>query len=94
MNHPTEFNPSLTESVGLNTEAMPVSLYTDPAQYELERERVFRRSWLMIGRVERIPKPGDFFVKELAVFSASVIVARSDDGTIRAFTTYVHTART
>ena len=85
MNHPTEFNPSLTESVGLNTEAMPVSLYTDPAQYELERERVFRRSWLMIGRVERIPKPGDFFVKELAVFSASVIVARSDDGTIRAF---------
>jgi glycine betaine catabolism A len=85
MNHPNDIQTHLTESVGLKTEAMPVALYTDPAQYEVERERIFRRAWLMVGRVERIPKPGDFFVKELAIFNASVIVARSDDGTIRAF---------
>lgn len=85
MNHPSEIQASLTESVGLSTEPMPTSLYTDPAQYERERERVFRRAWLMVGRVERIPKPGDFFVKDLAIFKASVIIARSDDGKIRAF---------
>lgn len=85
MNNPIEFQPSLTESVGLNTRPLPTSLYTDPAQYEIERERIFRRAWLMVGRVERIPKPGDFFVKELAVFKASIIVSRSDDGKIRAF---------
>lgn len=85
MNHPSEIKASLTQSVGLSTEPMPTSLYTDPAQYERERERIFRRAWLMVGRVERIPKPGDFFVKDLAIFKASVIIARSDDGKIRAF---------
>jgi Rieske 2Fe-2S family protein len=85
MNHPNEFKPSLTESVGLNTGTIPTSIYTDPAQFEIERERVFRRAWLMVGRVERIPKPGDFFVKELAIFKASIIVAHSEDGKIRAF---------
>lgn len=32
MNHPTEVSARLTEATGLNTEAMPVSLYTDPVQ--------------------------------------------------------------
>lgn len=85
MNNPMDFNGSFTESVGLETGAVPTSIYTDAAQYEVERERIFRRAWLMVGRVERIPKPGDFFVKQLAVLNASVIVARSEDGTIRAF---------
>lgn len=85
MNHPSELRPSLTQSVGLNTSPMPTSLYTDPAQFEAERERVFRRAWLMVGRVERIPKAGDFFVKELAILKTSIIVARSEDGRVRAF---------
>ena len=85
MNHPNEFHPNVTEAVGLGTGEMPTSLYTDPAQYELERERIFRRAWLMVGRIESIPKPGDFFVKQLAMFKASIIVARSSDGEIRAF---------
>ncbi|WP_322062680.1 aromatic ring-hydroxylating dioxygenase subunit alpha [Paraburkholderia sp. J63] len=85
MNHPNELSAHLTESAGLNTEAMPVSLYTDPAQYEIERERIFRRAWLMVGRIERIPNRGDFFVKEVAVLKASVIIAHSEDGKIRAF---------
>ncbi|MBU9545966.1 Rieske 2Fe-2S domain-containing protein [Burkholderia multivorans] len=85
MNHPGELKQSLTECVGLATKPMPTALYTDPEQFEIERERIFRRAWLMVGRVERIPKPGDFFVKDIAVAKASVIVARSEDGKIRAF---------
>lgn len=53
--------------------------------YELEREKIFRRSWLMVGRVEEIPDPGDYFVKDLSVASASVIVVHSADGKIRGF---------
>ncbi|MFB9123482.1 aromatic ring-hydroxylating dioxygenase subunit alpha [Paraburkholderia dipogonis] len=85
MNHPFDSKPSLAESVGLSTAPMPTRLYTDPTHYEVERERIFRRAWLMVGRVERIPKAGDFFVKDIAVLKSSIIVARSDDGKIRAF---------
>ena len=31
---------------------LPARCYTDPAFYELDKERVFRRSWLGVGRVE------------------------------------------
>ena len=39
--------------------------------FELERERIFRRSWLNVGTVWEIPGPGDYFVRELAVCNAS-----------------------
>jgi Rieske 2Fe-2S family protein len=85
MNHPVDVKPGLTESAGLGTGEMPTYLYTDPAQFEIERDRIFRRAWLMVGRVERIPKAGDFFVKDLEVFKTSIIIARAEDGRIRAF---------
>ena len=32
--------------------------------FELERDRIFRRSWLNIGTIWEIPEPGDYFVCE------------------------------
>jgi phenylpropionate dioxygenase-like ring-hydroxylating dioxygenase large terminal subunit len=56
------------------------------AQYfEAERERIFKRVWLQVGRAETIPNPGDYFIKELAVLDASVLVIRGRDGVLRAF---------
>jgi phenylpropionate dioxygenase-like ring-hydroxylating dioxygenase large terminal subunit len=57
----------------------------DPAYYEAEREAVFRRSWLNVGRVERVARPGNYFTKELAVVGTSLIVVKGTDGQIRAF---------
>lgn len=85
MNQPIDKKTSLTELAGLNTGEMSSSLYSDLAQYEVERERIFKRAWLMVGRVESIPKTGDFFVKDLTVIKSSVIVVRAEDGNIRAF---------
>ena len=56
-----------------------------PEYFELERERVFRRTWLYVGRMEAIPKPGDYFVQDLAVCQASILVIRGTDKVIRAF---------
>lgn len=65
----------------------PVS--TEPllsAEYfERERDLVFRRSWLNVGREEQIPEVGDYFVQEVAVCNASIILVRGKDGTIRGF---------
>lgn len=65
----------------------PVS-YEDsisPEFYELEREAIFARAWLNVGRVEQLPRNGSFFTKELPPARASVLVVRGADGDIRAF---------
>jgi phenylpropionate dioxygenase-like ring-hydroxylating dioxygenase large terminal subunit len=69
----------------LGTDPVPIEPYISPEFFELERERVFRRAWLCLGREERIPNAGDFFVKDLAIARTSIIVVRGEDGRIRAF---------
>ena len=44
--------------------------------YELEREAVFKRAWLNVGRVEQLPRTGSYFTKELAAARTSVIIVR------------------
>jgi phenylpropionate dioxygenase-like ring-hydroxylating dioxygenase large terminal subunit len=65
----------------------PVS-YEDsisPAHYELERDAIFRRTWLNVGRVEQLPRTGAYFTRELDVARTSIIVVRDKDGGVRAF---------
>jgi len=58
---------------------------TSPEFHELEREAVFKRAWLMVGRVEQLPRNGSYFTKELAVANTSVVIVRDLDGQVRAF---------
>ncbi|MDQ2650811.1 MAG: aromatic ring-hydroxylating dioxygenase subunit alpha [Actinomycetota bacterium] len=65
----------------------PVS-YEDsisPSHYELERDAVFRRTWLNVGRVEQLPRAGSYFTRELDAARTSVIIAKGTDGEVRAF---------
>jgi phenylpropionate dioxygenase-like ring-hydroxylating dioxygenase large terminal subunit len=56
-----------------------------PEYFELEREKIFRRSWLNVGNVCEIPERGDYFVRELTVCNASILVMRGQDGVVRGF---------
>lgn len=69
----------------LGTGPIPIDRYTSRAYYEKERDHLFRKLWLNIGRVEQAPVSGDFFVKELAICSTSILVVRGPDGALRAF---------
>jgi phenylpropionate dioxygenase-like ring-hydroxylating dioxygenase large terminal subunit len=69
----------------LGTGPLPIDPCISPEHFELERERVFRRVWLKLARVEEIPKPGDYIVKEITVARTSVLLVRGKDGVIRAF---------
>jgi phenylpropionate dioxygenase-like ring-hydroxylating dioxygenase large terminal subunit len=69
----------------LGTGPVPVEPFVSPGYFAREREAIFKRCWLNIGRVEQIPKSGDFFTKEVAVCNANVLVLRGRDGGIRAF---------
>lgn len=91
MNSPTTFTPPAFTPVGkdelewLGTGPVPAKPYYDPAWYALEREAVFRRSWLQIGHVCELPEKGSFIRRELEVLGASILVTRGRDGEIRAF---------
>ena len=61
----------------------PASWYVQPAFLELERVRVFRRTWQAVGRLDQVKAPGDYFTG--AVADDPYVVLRDQDGTLRAF---------
>jgi choline monooxygenase len=61
----------------------PASWYTRPEFLDLERERLFRRTWQAVGRVDQVPNPGDYFTGCLV--DDPYVVLRDQDGTLRAF---------
>lgn len=69
----------------LGNAPLPIEPNVSPEYFDLEREKIFKRSWLNVGRVEDIPQAGDYLVKELALLKTSVIVVRGKDGSLRAF---------
>jgi phenylpropionate dioxygenase-like ring-hydroxylating dioxygenase large terminal subunit len=69
----------------LGTGPIPVAPLISPELFALEQERIFKRVWLRVGRVEEIPKAGDFKVKHLAFARTSATLVRGRDDRIRAF---------
>ena len=58
---------------------------TSPEFYELEREAIFKRAWLNVGRVEELPRVGSYLTKEIDAAKTSVIVVKGKDEQVRAF---------
>lgn len=69
----------------LDRSPVPVDAYTSEAIYASEVDRVFKRTWLCVGRIEEIPTPGDFFTKDLHFAATQLIVARDRNKNISAF---------
>ncbi|MEM7123131.1 MAG: aromatic ring-hydroxylating dioxygenase subunit alpha [Pseudomonadota bacterium] len=63
--------------------ALPASVYGDVELADLERERIFRRAWLPVGRVDELPKPGDYITYRL--LDTPLAVVRQTDGGLKAF---------
>jgi phenylpropionate dioxygenase-like ring-hydroxylating dioxygenase large terminal subunit len=74
-----------TDKLGMSRAPISLEDTVCPEFYELEKEAVFRRSWLFVGRVEQVPNPGDYFTKEMENLKASVLVTRDREKGIRVF---------
>jgi phenylpropionate dioxygenase-like ring-hydroxylating dioxygenase large terminal subunit len=62
---------------------IPTGRYTDPAFFELERARVFARTWLFVGHESEWPASGSYRLTSRS--GAPIVVVRGEDGVLRAF---------
>lgn len=56
------------------------SLYTDPAIYAAELERIWYRTWVYVGHVSEIPEPNDYVLKSIG--PQPVIMTRDRAGDV------------
>jgi phenylpropionate dioxygenase-like ring-hydroxylating dioxygenase large terminal subunit len=56
------------------------SIYTDPAIFAEEMERIFYSTWVFVGHASEVPEPNDYVVKNIG--PQSVIMTRAKDGSI------------
>ncbi len=54
------------------------SLYTDPAIFALEMERIFERTWIYVGHESQVKNPGDFVATRIG--TKPVLMSRHTDG--------------
>src|SRR4051812_12518856 len=82
---PKPDNGSWTEHYDLDTGPVSYEDSISPAHYELERDAIFAKTWLNVGRVEQLARVGSYFTKELDAARTSVIVVRTGADEVRAY---------
>ncbi len=50
--------------------------------FQREKDRIFSREWMCVGRAEEVPNPGDYLLLDLV--GESILVVRTRDGTLAA----------
>ena len=61
---------------------LPPECYTSPAFFEFEREAVFARNWICVGRTDQLASPGDSF--SFSIAGEPLIIVRTGASAIRA----------
>ena len=62
---------------------IPAPWYFDQRIEQLERNSVFASNWQVVGRLDQVQQPGQFFT--IDVNQEPLVVVRSDDGKLRTF---------
>lgn len=62
---------------------LPREHYVSPELFDAEVERIFRRSWVCVGRADEIARPGDYAL--VSFLGDSIVVVRDYDDRVRAF---------
>lgn len=60
---------------------LPPYCYTDREWYDLEVERMWRHSWIVLGRVGEVPNRGDY--RRVDIVGEPLIMVRGRDGQVR-----------
>ena len=80
---PARVGPQIQTMPDYGPSKMSRQPYTDPVQYELEREHVLNKHWLLGGRSADFPNPGDWISFE--GHGETIVITRQPDGSTAAF---------
>jgi choline monooxygenase len=76
---PSDYTPSDLARAS----TIPSRWYLDPQFLDLERERVFGKTWQPVALAKTVAEPGSFAAAEIA--GEPIVVTRAKDGVLRAF---------
>jgi choline monooxygenase len=79
----TLFNSSLIDADISRAWTLSAALYVDPAVAAQEKERIFARTWQVVGNREQVARPGDYFTTQLV--GEPLLIVRGADLQLRGF---------
>src|SRR5579871_1371872 len=62
---------------------LSAQLYWDPATFGAEKEKIFARTWQVVGHAHQVGNPGDYFTTDLV--GEPLLIVRGTDGQLRGF---------
>ena len=62
---------------------LPSHLYTDTSIFAAEKEKIFARTWQVVGHHDQVDQAGDYFTTELG--GEPLLIVRGSDGVLRGF---------
>ncbi len=71
---------SIDDLIDVDMHEVSLRTMSDPELYHHEMERIFAKTWLLLGHETEIPKSGDFIVRDMG--EDQVIVARDREGAV------------
>jgi choline monooxygenase len=66
------FNPDISRA-----ETIPSRLYVDPVYLSLEEDKIFGRTWQLVGRVDQVAESGAYLTAEIG--DEAIVVVRDGD---------------
>jgi phenylpropionate dioxygenase-like ring-hydroxylating dioxygenase large terminal subunit len=61
----------------------PGDIYASPEVFAMEKEKLFMKQWLCVGREEEVAKKGDYMTH--SVMGEPIVIARNETGQVKAF---------
>ena len=62
---------------------LPAELYRDASIFAAEKEKIFSRTWQVVGNASQVANPTDYFTTEL--IGEPLLIVRGGDGKLRGF---------
>jgi Rieske 2Fe-2S family protein len=80
-----DVNQKWTDQFKLNHDPISLEDTISPEFFNREMEAIFRRTWLYVGRIERVSAPGSYFTKEFEAIKQSILVTRDKENKLRVY---------